>query len=97
MWPDQASFGVHVNVSGAGVTRYAKNRDAAVRLLEFLAGDEAQRLYAETVYEYPVKPGAPVADPVAAWGTFKADDINLSILGENNAEAVRIFDRAGWQ
>ncbi len=95
-WPDQASFGVHVNVSGAGVTRYARNRDAAIRLLEYLAGDEAQRLYAETVYEYPVKPGVPVADLVAAWGRFKADDINLSILGENNAEAVRIFDRAGW-
>ncbi len=95
-WPNQASFGVHVNVSGAGVTRYAKNRAAAVRLLEFLSGDEAQRLYAETVYEYPVKPGVPVADLVASWGTFKADDINLSILGENNAEAVRIFDRVGW-
>jgi len=95
-WPNQQSFGVHVNVSGAGVTRYAKHPEEARRLIEFLAGDEAQRLYAETVYEYPVKPGVPVADIVAAWGAFKADDINLTILGDNNAEAVRIFDRAGW-
>ena len=96
-WPDQQGHGVHVNISGAGVTRSAKNVANAVRLIEYLAGDEAQRIYAEVVYEYPAKPGVPWSDVVAAWGRFKADDLNLSALGENNAEAVRIADRAGWQ
>ncbi len=96
-WPDQQGHGVHVNISGAGVTRAARNVAEAVRLIEFLASDAAQKVYAEVVYEYPVKPGVPWSDVVAAWGRFKADDLNLSALGENNAEAVRIADRAGWQ
>lgn len=95
-WPDQKGRGTHVNVSGAGVTRSAKHRDAAIRLLEYLSGDAAQRLYAEAVFEFPVKPGVPLSPVVAAWGPFKADDLNLSVLGELNAEAVRLFDRAGW-
>ena len=69
----------------------------AIRFIEFLAGDEAQRTYAEVVNEYPVKPGVPWSDVVAAWGNFKADDLNLAVLGKNNADAVRIADRAGWQ
>ncbi len=96
-WPDQGGRGVHVNISGAGVTRAARNPENAVRLIEFLSGDSAQRLYAEIVFEYPVKPGAPRSPAVAAWGGFKADSLNLSVLGENNAEAVRIADRAGWR
>ena len=96
-WPDQEGHGVHVNISGAGVTASAKNVANAIRLIEFLAGDEAQRLYAGAVYEYPVKPGVAWSDVVAAWGRFKADDLNLSALGANNAIAVRIADRAGWQ
>ena len=96
-WPDQAGRGTHVNVSGAGVTRSAKNVDAAISLIEFLSGDEAQRLYAEIVNEYPIKPGVPSSAIVAAWGKFKADDIALSVLGDNNAEAVRLADRAGWR
>ncbi len=96
-WPNQAGRGTHVNISGAGVTRSAKNVDAAVRLIEFLSGDEAQRLYAAIVNEYPVKPGVPPSAIVAAWGTFKADTLALSVLGDNNAEAVRLADRAGWR
>ena len=96
-WPNQEGRGVHVNVSGAGVTASAHNRENALRLIEFLSGDVAQRLYAGAVYEYPVKPGVVAAEIVASWGPFKADAINLSVLGENNAEAVRIADRAGWR
>jgi iron(III) transport system substrate-binding protein len=96
-WPDQKERGVHVNVSGAGVTRHAGNRGNAVRLLEFLVSEEAQRWYAEENFEYPVRPGVPVSDTLAAWGTFKADDLNLAVLGEHNAEAVRLMDRAGWR
>jgi iron(III) transport system substrate-binding protein len=97
IWPNQKENGVHVNVSGAGVTKHAKNSDNALKLLEFLVSEEAQRWYAEVNYEYPVRPGTPVSETLAAWGTFKTDDLNLAILGEHNAEAVKLMDRAGWR
>ena len=97
VWPDQAGQGVHVNISGGAVTRSASHKEAAIKLLEYLAGPEAQALYAGAVYEYPVLPGIELSPVVAAWGTYIADDLNLSVLGENNAEAVRIADRAGWR
>src|SRR5690606_31168977 len=96
-WPNQNGRGTHVNVSGAGVTRSAKNKDNAVRLLEFLASDEAQRWYAEVNHEYPVKPGVAWSDTLKAWGEFKADSVNVAKLGERNADAVRLMDRAGWK
>jgi iron(III) transport system substrate-binding protein len=97
IWPNQNERGVHVNVSGAGVTKHAKNRDNAIKLLEYLVSEEAQRWYAEANYEYPVRPGTPVSATLAAWGPFKADDLNLARLGEHNPEAVRLMDRAGWR
>jgi iron(III) transport system substrate-binding protein len=97
VWPNQGGRGAHVNVAGAGVTRSSRNRDAAVRLLEFLAGPEAQGLYAGVVYEYPIDSQAERAEVVAAWGDFKADDVDLAALGRHQATAVRIFDRAGWR
>jgi len=97
VWPDQDDIGTHVNVSGAAATASAKNLVNAVRLIEFLAGDEAQEFYAQSVYEYPVRTGVPLAPLVASWGDFKADGLDLSLLGKFNAEAVRIADRVGWQ
>ena len=96
-WPDAATSGVHVNVSGAGVTAHARNRDNAVRLLEFLASDAAQRWYAEANDEYPVNPTIPPNATLKAWGDFKADTVNVAKLGELNAAAVRVMDRAGWK
>jgi iron(III) transport system substrate-binding protein len=96
-WPDQDGHGVHVNVSGAGVAKFAPNQGNAVKLLEFLIGEEAQGIYASVVNEYPVVAGAPVADIVASWGTFKADDLNLATLGTYNGAAVRVADRSGWK
>lgn len=97
-FPNQDGRGTHINVSGAGITRHAKNADNARQLLEYLAGDKAQAWYAEVNHEYPVKPSVPVSDLVKSWGfPFKADDLNLNTLGELNAEAVKIFDRAGWK
>ena len=96
-WPNQDGRGVHVNVSGVALTRAAKNRDAAIKLIELLASDESQAWYAEVNGEYPVRPGIPMSDTLAAWGEFKADDLNLGRLGELNAEAVRLMDRAGWK
>ncbi len=97
-FPNQDGRGAHVNVSGAGVTTHASNVDTATRLLEFLVSDEAQQWYAEVNNEYPVNPEADIAETVAQWGyPFKEDDLPLARLGELNAQAVRIFDRAGWR
>jgi len=96
-FPNQSDRGTHVNVSGAGVTRAAKNRDLAIRLLEFMAGDQGQRLFAELNHEFPVRPGIARSAVVAAWGDFKIDPLDLAVLGENNMEAIRLADRAGWR
>lgn len=96
-WPNQDGRGAHVNISGGAVTMSAKNTVEAVKLLEFLSGDAAQRIYAEVNQEYPVKPGVAWSPLVKSWGEFKADNLNVSALGENNPEAVRIFDRVGWR
>ena len=96
-WPDAKTTGVHVNISGAGVTAQARNRDNAVKLLEFMASDAAQRWYAETNNEYPVNPAIVPSATLKAWGEFKADTLNVAKLGELNAAAVQVMDRAGWK
>ena len=89
--------GTHVNVSGIGVTKAAKNKDNAVKLMEFLVSSKAQAWYAETNNEYPII-GAVAVDPVlASWGEFEKDDVGLTKLGENNRKAVELMDRAGWR
>jgi iron(III) transport system substrate-binding protein len=96
-WPNQNTNGVHVNVSGAGVTRHARHEQAAVKLLEFLSSDKAQNLFADVNMEYPVNPKI-AADPfVAAWGGFKQNPINLVKAGELQTTAVKLMDRAGYQ
>ena len=96
-WPDAQTTGVHVNVSGAGITAHAHQRDNAVKLLEFLASDDAQRWYAEVNSEYPVNPAIPPSATLKSWGEFKADTLNVAKLGELNAAAVKLLDRAGWK
>ena len=96
-WPNQADRGAHVNVSGAGITRHAKNRQAAERLLEYLVGAEAQTWYAEVNNEYPVVVDARISSVLESLGEFTGDSLNLSRLGENNRAAVQLMDRAGWR
>ncbi len=96
-WPNQAGRGTHVNVSGAVLTKASKHREAAIKLIEFLAGDASQQWYAETNGEYPIRPDVAVSKTLAAWGEFKADALNLSRLGELNPSAVMLMDRAGWR
>ena len=96
-FPNQNDRGAHVNVSGAGISKYSKNKDSAVRLIEFLLSAESQQWYASVNYEYPVVEGVSSNELVAGWGEFKSDLLNLSRLGELNATAVKIMDRAGWQ
>jgi len=99
-WPNQTSEnnnGVHVNISGAGLTRYGKNPQAAEQLLEFLSSIQAQKLFADVNMEYPVNPNI-VPDPVvASWGSFKQNSINLVKAGELQAAAVKLMDRAGYR
>ncbi len=96
-WPNQDDRGTHVNVSGAAVTKAAKNRDNAIKLIEFLTSAEAQEWYAQVNGEYPVVEGIASSDLLQQWGEFKADPLNMGILGENNSEALKLMDRAGWQ
>ncbi|MBY0430968.1 MAG: Fe(3+) ABC transporter substrate-binding protein [Rhodospirillales bacterium] len=97
LWPNQDGRGAHVNVSGAGLTAAARNKAEAVKLLEYLTTDEAQKIYAQVGQEYPVKPGVALSPQLESLGSFKADTMNLAILGKNNAEAVKMFDRVGWR
>ena len=97
LWPNQSGRGAHVNISGAGVTHYAKHKEAAIKLLEFLLNESSQKFYAEKNYEYPIRADVAFKDPIGGWGNVKTDPLNLAKLGENNAAAVKLMDRAGWR
>ncbi len=96
-FPNQDGRGAHVNVSGAGITASSKNPEGARRLLEFLASEEAQRLWAHVNYEYPVNHNVDPAPLLQSWGELKADTLGLQMLGEHNTAAVKIFDQVGWR
>ena len=96
-WPNQQSSGVHVNVSGAGVTKYAKHKAEAVRLIEFLSSPAAQNLFADVNMEFPVNPEVKPDPAVAAWGGFKQNVVNVAKAGEMQASAVKLMDRAGYK
>lgn len=96
-WPNQNDHGVHVNISGAGVTKYAKQRDAAVKFLEWLSSEKAQNLFADANLEFPVNPRVKPDALVASWGEFKHDTINVSEAGRLQAKAVMLMDRAGYK
>jgi iron(III) transport system substrate-binding protein len=96
-WPNQQGTGVHVNISGAGVTAHAKNEKAAIRLLDFLSSEKAQNLFADVNMEYPVNPRVKPDAAVASWGNFKQNSINVAKAGELQAAAVKLMDRAGYK
>lgn len=98
IWPNQASYGTHVNISGAGMLATAPNKPAATLFLEYLASDDAQRYFADGNNEWPVVPGITIKNPaLEAMGKFKADTAAVSILAKNSVTAQKVFDRAGWQ
>jgi iron(III) transport system substrate-binding protein len=96
-FPNQQDRGAHINIRGAGVTKYAPHKENAVKLLEFFLSDAGQRFFAESNYEYPVKEGVKVPETLASWGAFKADTVALEKVGALNADAVRLFNDAGWK
>ncbi|MBM3384393.1 MAG: Fe(3+) ABC transporter substrate-binding protein [Betaproteobacteria bacterium] len=98
VFPNQASWGTHVNISGAGVMKHAPNREAAVKFLEYLASDEAQRYFAEGNNEWPAVAGVKTANPVlGALGEFRRDALNVAVLGRNQPGSQKIYDRVGWK
>jgi len=96
-WPDQEGSGVHVNVSGAGVTAHAPRAEAAKKFLEWLSQDESQAMFAGLNLEYPANPNVKRDPIVEAWGEFKANPINVAKAGELQAAAVKLMDRAGYR
>jgi iron(III) transport system substrate-binding protein len=96
-WPNQGDRGVHINISGAGVTKYAKHRDRAIELIEFLSSSEAQNLFADANYEYPANPSVKPSTIITAWGDFKADTVDVAAAGELQAAAVKLMDRVGYK
>lgn len=97
IFPNQDGRGTHVNICGAGVVKTAPNRENAIRFIEFLASEPAQRRFAEGNLEYPSMKDVPTSSVLTAFGEFKSDPLNASMLGANNKQAVRIMDRAGWR
>nr|WP_217449744.1 Fe(3+) ABC transporter substrate-binding protein [Cupriavidus taiwanensis] len=98
LWPNQSSQGVHMNISGGGMLKHAPNKEAAVKFLEYLASDEAQRYFADGNNEWPVVKGVKVSNPaLEALGEFKSDAINVAELGKYQPQAQKLLDRAGFK
>ena len=98
IFPNQQSWGTHVNISGAGVLKNAPHRDAAIKFLEYLASDDAQRYFADGNNEWPVVASVKVDNPVLnALGDFKRDRLNVAVLGRNQPGSQRIYDRVAWK
>jgi iron(III) transport system substrate-binding protein len=91
-FPNQKTTGSHVNVSGVVLTKYAPNKENAVKLMEFLSDDVAQQMYAEVNYEYPVKENVQPSKLIASWGQFKADVLPLSDIAKHHQDAVKLLD-----
>ncbi|MFO7706012.1 MAG: extracellular solute-binding protein [Halopseudomonas sp.] len=95
-WPNQDGRGVHVNISGAGVTKHTKQPQEAIKFLEWMTTPEAQRIFADVNQEFPANESVEPSKEVAAWGDFKKDTINVEVAGRLQPEAVMLMDRARW-
>ena len=96
-WANQETTGVHVNVSGAGITKHASNPSGATQLLEWLSSAEAQAIYGSLNKEYPANQNIDSDEIVSSWGDFKQDKMNLSIAGILQADAVKLMQRLGYK
>ncbi len=96
-WPNQDSGGVHMNVSGAGIVAHADNKEGAQKLLEWLAGEQAQASFAGLNMEFPANPAVQPDPTVAAWGTFKGSPLNVALYGKLQTQAIILMDKAGYK
>lgn len=91
-FPNQQDRGAHVNVSGVVLTKHSKNKENALKLIEFMTDNTAQNMYASVNMEYPVKPGVPLSELVASWGEFKEDTLPLGEISKHRSAALRLLD-----
>jgi len=96
VFPTFVGGGTHMNISGVAMTKAAPNHDAALKLMEFLSSDEAQKIYAETNHEFPVKPGVPVSALVASWGAFTPDTLPLIDIAAERPVALKIMEEINF-
>jgi len=98
VFPNQATWGTHVNISGAGVLKNAPHRETAIKFLEYLASDEAQRYFADGNNEWPVVASVRIDNPVLKMlGDFKRDPLNVAVLGKNQPSSQKVYDRVAWK
>ena len=97
-FPNQgkSDSGTHINISGVGVTKYAKHKENAIEFIEFLCSPEAQKVFTSVNYEYPANKNVAPSKLLQSWGSFKEDKIELDKLGQYNRQAVKIFNEVGW-
>jgi iron(III) transport system substrate-binding protein len=96
-WADQGGRGTHVNISGGGVTKHAKNRAEAIRFLEWLASPAIQQRFAAVNFEFPANANVEPLPTVLAWGKFQPNLVNVGTIGKTQPAAVKLMDRAGWR
>ena len=96
LFPNTETRGTHVNISGISLAKHAPNKANAIKLIEFLTSDNAQKIYAETNFEYPVKPGVATSKLVSSWGSFKADEIGLDMIAKYRKQASELVDKVGF-
>lgn len=97
IFPNQDSRGAHMNISGAGVTKYAPHKEAAIKLIEFLSSKKAQQMYADVNFEFPVRDGTPRSELINKYmGEFKEDGINLQRVAELRSTAAKMVDKVGF-
>ena len=96
LFPNTQDRGTHVNISGMALAKNAPNKENALKLMDFLASGEAQKIYAEQVYEYPVMPGAEPSEIVKSFGTIKPDTLPLAEIAANRKTASELVDKVGY-
>jgi iron(III) transport system substrate-binding protein len=96
-FPNQQTTGTHINISGAGLVKNSKNKDNAVKLLEFLTAPEAQTKISQANFEFPVNSQATMPELLKSWGTFKHQNIDFAKYGEFNPKAIEIANKVGWK
>ncbi len=96
-WANQKENGVHVNISGGAISKFTKNKNNTVKLIEYLSSDEAQKFYANEDFEYPVNLNVNVNSIIEKWGLFKQNPINVSKAGELQVKAIKLMDRAKYK
>lgn len=96
-FPNQSTTGTHINISGAGLTKHAKNKANAIKLIEYLTGAEAQSLVAQENFEFPVNAKATLPKLLSGWGSFKTQQIDFAKLGTNNKSALLLMSKASWK